>query len=480
MKFPSMEDDNLMQSVSEVDDFVLQEFLADAADWSGSVAPSSVSPDSFAGTNVAAAPPPMPAGSGGGPADTAEQRRKRQRESNLQAQRRSRERHRKHVSHLEADVVALRVELDASKAENARLQTALQQSLLGLEECQKRFSGSHQALGELSKEKEATKQKLEETLEKLRICAGVSEDLRGRLQNGEAAKMEIVKREPGDCAPCDELEARMKIEIANGAPPSGQSLQADAKRWLSVATIAKKTCEREKTCKNREEVMAGLKRVGLRLQEAFRSYLIDGNACSNIWVFAIKPVKPGEPSPCAAMEARGPGQDERVIQRAREIASELDLSDQQREDVVTHWKEHAKNLTALFEQRKKLTADALVLQGSSPVATLIDFLSIGTGLLSTDDEAAVVDRGGQQSLTGFAQHACKVEGAINALRQSIGAEQMLNFSLVSTVVTKVLTPLQTCFVCASWDSDGCPDMLAISRAITVQSMEKLPHLQGGR
>ena len=79
MKFPSMEDDNLMQSVSEVDDFVLQEFLADAADWSGSVAPSSVSPDSFAGTNVAAAPPPMPAGSGGGPADTAEQRRKRQR-----------------------------------------------------------------------------------------------------------------------------------------------------------------------------------------------------------------------------------------------------------------------------------------------------------------------------------------------------------------------------------------------------------------
>ena len=173
MKFPSMEDDNLMQSVSEVDDFVLQEFLADAADWSGSGAPSSVSPDSFAGTNVAAAPPPMPAGSGGGPADTAEQRRKRQREANLQAQRRSRERHRKHVSHLEADVVALRVELDASKAENARLQTALQQSLLGLEECQKRFSGSHQALGELSKEKEATKQKLEETLEKLRILRGL-------------------------------------------------------------------------------------------------------------------------------------------------------------------------------------------------------------------------------------------------------------------------------------------------------------------
>ena len=202
--------------------------------------------------------------------------------------------------------------------------------------------------------------------------------------------------------------------------------------------------------------MAGLKRVGLRLQEAFRSYLIDGNACSNIGVFAIKPVKPGEPSPCAAMAARGPGQDERVFQRAREIASELDLSDQQREDVVTHWKEHAKNLTALFEQRKKLTADALVLQGSSPVATLIDFLSIGTGLLSTDDEAAVVDRGGQQSLTGFAQHACKVEGVINALRQSIGAEQMLNFSLVSTVVTKVLTPLQTCFVCASWGQRRVP------------------------
>ena len=87
---------------------------------------------------------------------------------------------------------------------------------------------------------------------------------------------------------------------------------------------------------------------------------------------------------------------------------------------------------------------------------MIDFLSIGTGTLSTDDEAAVVDRGGQESLTGFAQHACKVEGVINALRQSIGAEQTLNFSLVSTVVTKVLTPLQTCFVCASWGRRRVP------------------------
>ena len=50
--------------------------------------------------------------------------------------------------------------------------------------------------------------------------------------------------------------------------------------------------------------------------------------------------------------------------------------------------------------------DALMLQGTSPVATLVDFLSIGSGTLSgVRNEEELAEQGGQMTLTGFAQHA---------------------------------------------------------------------------
>ena len=80
------------------------------------------------------------------------------------------------------------------------------------------------------------------------------------------------------------------------------------------------------------------------------------------------------------------------------------------------------------------------------------------------------------TLTGFAAHACRVESVIRDLRANISAEQLQNFELVSKVVDEVLTPLQTCVICAKWGS-GCPDMLAVTRAITVQTMELMPELR---
>ena len=92
-----------------------------------------------------------------------------------------------------------------------------------------------------------------------------------------------------------------------------------------------------------------------------------------------------------------------------------------------------------------------MLQGTSPVATLVDFLSIGSGTLSgVRNEEELAEQGGQMTLTGFAQHACRVQGVISELRENIGAEQMQNFVLVSEVVDEVLTLLQTCTICATW------------------------------
>ena len=58
------------------------------------------------------------------------------------AQRRCRERHRTHVSELEQEVEDLRAAEALGRVENQRLQTALQQSLIGLEQCQKRWTNT--------------------------------------------------------------------------------------------------------------------------------------------------------------------------------------------------------------------------------------------------------------------------------------------------------------------------------------------------
>ena len=101
----------------------------------------------------------------------AEQRRKRQREANLQAQRRCRERHRMHVTNLEAELDALRAKAKTAAAESARLQSSLQRSLVGLEECQRRWQVMEKERVDMRQMKEYAEAKLSQTLEALRECA---------------------------------------------------------------------------------------------------------------------------------------------------------------------------------------------------------------------------------------------------------------------------------------------------------------------
>lgn len=428
----------------------------------------------------------------------AETRRKRQREANLQAQRRCRERHRNRVANLEQEVEMLRADKAAALAEVSRLQIALQQSLNGLEECQARWQSTDRERANIHEEKAAAQSKLDQTLEALRKCAVANSELKTKLDTGvsdtqlqatEALPVNGPDGADGGCAPCMALRDQIleaskpknpengnsgfvKLEpLSLGAPEvmndeSSLPLQDDA---AYVAALAES---------DGGATQEDLERVALRLTKQFRAFLVDGNACSTAGVFSVlaQSAKSGEAPPCGAMSSKGRGQTESVFRRAHELAKEIDLTESQRVAVVKCWKEHAARLNALFERRKKLTADALVLQGTSPVATLVDFLNIGSGALSgVASEEDLVAQGGKMTLTGFAVHACRLQGVISELRQNIGAEQMQNFVLVSEVVSEVLTPLQTCKICAAWGS-GCPDMLAISRAMTVQTMELMPHL----
>mmetsp|Transcript_10023 Transcript_10023/g.42134 ORF Transcript_10023/g.42134 Transcript_10023/m.42134 type:complete len:520 (-) Transcript_10023:942-2501(-) len=494
---------NIARTVGEVDDFVMQEFLTDIIDGGvgpavlgagdglspgGSLqlqpsfgvahfnaplmqtnpfpamdmeappgaqvpvgaAPLGLPADPAAFARGAADPPKKPAkgkktrrasrvsnnGSDDDEAADAEQRRKRQREANLQAQRRCRERHRTHVTNLEAEVDALRAKADAATAESARLQASLQRSLMGLEECQQRWQTMEQERLDMRQMKEYAEAKLAQTLEALRECASkngvlVDELRRSASPASSAGQVPPIAPPPGDCAPC-------------------AALQRDA-------------AEVELKAKAGEASESEMKRIALRLSRQFRTYLVDGNACSSAQAFT---------SPESDVSTAGPGQTRSVFKRAHKVARSLDLSDAQRAQIVQLWKAHSGKLHALFERRKKLTADALMLQGSSPVATLVDFLSIGSGTLSgVRNEEELAEQGGSMTLTGFAQHACRLQGVISELRENIGAEQKQNFVLVSEVVDDVLTPMQTCTICATWGTE-CPDMLAISRAVTVQTMEE--------
>eukprot|EP00227_Mantoniella_beaufortii_P020281 CAMPEP_0197580240 /NCGR_PEP_ID=MMETSP1326-20131121/4077_1 /TAXON_ID=1155430 /ORGANISM="Genus nov. species nov., Strain RCC2288" /LENGTH=586 /DNA_ID=CAMNT_0043143937 /DNA_START=316 /DNA_END=2079 /DNA_ORIENTATION=- len=450
-------------------------------------------------------------------------RRKRQREANLQAQRRCRERHRTHVVDLEKEVEELRAEAAATRNENKRLQAALQQSLIGLEECQKRWTSTDKERDSLSKQKEDVKARLDQTLEAVKRLSVTNSELTSKLYSFPPGLVSLqtptdVEGTSGSgngngsgnggdpCAPCGELKQRI-VAAYNGTatfekvpvPPKKDLMaelalkadkgELDAELRAIVPTLQEDASLiaavwRDELATGATEVSAStqdeMKRVALRLTEQFHTFLVNGNACSQMAVFSLM----GNPAtgvdskgnpPCAAMSAQGPGQHESVFKQAHSIAKELDLTDGQRESVLGLWRGHAQKLNKLFETRKRLTADALMLQGSSPVATLVDFFSIGAGIMGgvtiESIEKEAMEAGGQVTLTGFARHACKVEGVISELRQNIGAEQMQNFVLVSEIVDDLLTPLQTCHICSKWGS-GCPDMLAISRAIAVQSMER--------
>ena len=424
----------------------------------------------------------------------ADVRRKRQREANLQAQRRCRERHRNHVTNLESEVDALRATANAATTENARLQTALQRSLLGLEDCQRRWHSMDMQKMNAEEMKTMAETKLSETMIALRECASRNEaltialrksvspansnpasdsipasgsgaDLKGENIDQAMGGMDIatsgVKPDPEQFGDrilggplATQLKSKAKVSAIDGLDDSSISLQKEATDLEARANTGDVSEE-------------DMKRVALRLTKQFRTYLVDGNACSSAVVFGSI----GDTTDPANQTPAGPGQTRSVLKRANEIAKALDLSEIQRAQILKLWKTHSEKLHKLFERRKQLTADALMLQGTSPVATLVDFLSIESGTLSAvRNEEELMERGGQMTLTGFAQHACRLQGVISELRDNIGAEQMQNFVLVSEVVDDVFTPLQTCNICATWGPE-CPDMLAISRAITVLTME---------
>ena len=500
-----------------------------AAQAPSGAAPLDVPADPAVFARGAADPPKKPAkgktrrasrisnnGSDDDDAADAEQRRKRQREANLQAQRRCRERHRMHVTNLEAELDALRAKAKTAAAESARLQSSLQRSLVGLEECQRRWQVMEKEQVDMRQMKEYAEAKLSQTLEALRECASKNvalvDELRraspsaspassaGRANPGAGSRGAAGGSSPpppdSDCAPCatlrDDLRDALdsmdiaqskKIEVKTepepfGAPgePQVARLAARANAAAAVAaeeddsfSLQREAADVELKAKTGEASEAAMKRVALRLTQQFRTYLVDGNACSSAQAFT-------RPEP--DVSTAGPGQTRSVFKRAHVVARSLHLSDAQRAHIVQRWRAHSEKLHALFERRKQLTADALMLQGTSPVATLVDFLSIGSGTLSgVRNEEELAGQGGQMTLTGFAQHACRLQGVISELRENIGAEQMQNFVLVSEVVDEVLTPLQTCTICATWGPE-CPDLLAISRAVTVQTIEETaPHAE---
>jgi hypothetical protein len=403
-----------------------------------------------------------------------EQRRKRQREANLQAQRRCRERHRNHVTNLEKEVRELRNEVIAARDKNTRLSSALQQNLKMVEECQKRWNNTNKERDELTREKDELKLKMEETLK--------------TLQRVSFDNMELETKLKYSVSPTVSGGSEVAAVNGNGNHQSMQySLQEDATALQEDATelVAAARKEREAgAVQLSDAVEDGMNRLTMHLTAQFRTFLVDGNACSQMGVFSVHvdpeaPAEPGAlPPPCAAMMAQGPGQTKSVFKLAHAIARVLDLTDAQRHAVIQRWKFHASKLNDLFDRRKKLKTDALLLQGTSPVATLVDFMSIGAGVLSggIKSEEEMVEKGGIVTLTGFAQHACRVENVISDLRENIGSEQKQNFVLVTQIVDDVLTPFQTCMICSMWQTGGCPDLLAISRAITVQSMQCMPQL----
>jgi hypothetical protein len=422
----------------------------------------------------------------------ADVRRKRQRQANLQAQRRCRERHRNHVTNLEAELDALRVTADAASAENARLQSALQRSLLGLEDCQRRWHSMKMDNTDMSQMQAMAEAKMGEMAQSLRLCAAQNTALVTALRVNESPRSSAGGAPPGsgsggdtarrieqgldgmDIATGSVDTEHVKPEsdtfgVLGGALAAASGFSAGGKKVDddSLVSLQQQAAELEKRATHEPVSDEDMKRVALRLTKQFRTYLVDGNACSSAVAFA------SVDGPSSANHTpAGPGQTRSVLKRANEITRALNLSDTQRARVLQLWKTHSEKLYALFERRKKLTADALMLQGTSPVATLVDFLSIGSGTLSmVRNEEELMERGGQMTLTGFAQHACRLQGVISELRDNIGAEQMQNFVLVSEVVDDVFTPIQTCHICANWGPE-CPDMLAISRAITVQTMEE--------
>ena len=155
----------------------------------------------------------------------AEQRRKRQREANLQAQRRCRERHRMHVTNLEAELDALRAKAKTAAAESARLQSSLQRSLVGLEECQRRWQVMEKERVDMRQMKEYAEAKLSQTLEALREVR--QQERRARRR----AAASVAEREPGELRRARKSGRRVPRRRGRLEPPPQTRTAPRARRF---------------------------------------------------------------------------------------------------------------------------------------------------------------------------------------------------------------------------------------------------------
>jgi len=405
---------------------------------------------------------------------TKEVKRKRQREANLQAQRRCRERHRAHVTGLEQDATALRNELSSLKQDNARLQRSLQESLLGLEKCRQQSANSDE-------NNKFLQAQLEDCAARISDCTSQSRTLSEKLKQREdlealgvgqaasgsspqAAALPPTQTGSG-CTPCDQAAAAARAASLAALNNSASRSQGDGAMAVRENALPPLHHHANEAMVNaRRELMStgflqpvtrtAMKIVVQRVLQSFRDYLIDGNACSLAHAFS------GDRATVDALRRQG------VPRLAAETAAQLEIRSPVRQKLKEMWHSHAQHLNALFMQRKKLTADALMLQASSPAANLIDFMAIGSGTLSMMGEDGPHDSSQTATISAFARHACRVEVVLTALRQNLNFEQVANFEFVSDVLNSILTPMQVCVICVQWGWE-CPDLLAISQAIVV-------------
>ena len=92
-----------------------------------------------------------------------------------------------HVTNLEAELDALRAKAKTAAAESARLQSSLQRSLVGLEECQRRWQVMEKEKVDMRQMKEYAEAKLSQTLEALRECASKNVALVDELRQASSS-----------------------------------------------------------------------------------------------------------------------------------------------------------------------------------------------------------------------------------------------------------------------------------------------------
>ena len=294
-----------------------------------------------------------------------EARRKRQRHANLQAQRRCRERHRNHVTELEKENKDLRDQMAKQEDEIKRLKQALAKTAAGLEQCQLKSSGATDEKTKLIKEKS-------ELERQLRVCSIKNSKLETALNSlpGSPARSEGGLDRNNSLDIDQEMRLKIEDEFNNGRTVKVEhragrlsrvsTCDSDGGEEFELPTLQEEACAVAQAAQlelkhgaedNSEDTQEAMRLIALKLTEHFKSFLVDGNACSQMGVYSILsgPPTDGEPSPCAGMLAQGPGQPESVFKRAHFLAREMELTETQRRCMVRRWKSHAQALGKIFE-----------------------------------------------------------------------------------------------------------------------------------